>query len=166
VADITHAVLTSGKNLDQQAVVRFIPRNGDLWELLVYAPDYEGLFYHVASALQHSGYDVLQARVSSTSDGHALDFFLCQPTRQAIPAEKVQQRVETALQDRRAPAARATAYTPRRLRHFHITPQVHLKPYENDPSDSAVFRDSRQKTDSRFTGQLLRQGAGPIQAPG
>jgi len=99
---------------------------------------YEGLFYHVASALQHSGYDVLQARVSSTSDGHALDFFLCQPTRQAIPAEKVQQRVETALQDRRAPAARATAYTPRRLRHFHITPQVHLKPYENDPSEHVM----------------------------
>lgn len=135
VAHIATTVLESGKH--NSPLVRFSPTGDGLWELLIYAPDYEGLFHHVARALQRSGHDILQARVSSTADGHALDLFLCQPGKQAMSAEKTRELVQQALANRQPPPV-TNNYQPRRWRHFHIPPQIHLQPYEND-SDQHVM---------------------------
>ncbi len=138
LAAITRTILRYGQNQETPVVVQFTPGENNLRELLVYSQDYKGLFYHVARTVQSAGYDILQARVSSTNDGHALDFFLCQPAKSALPAATVETRIIAALQQQRASAVQPNTYISRRFRHFHIPPQIHLKPYDNNPNEHVM----------------------------
>ncbi len=135
IAAITQTIVANGQ---ADAVVTFSPRPDGLQELLVYAPDNPGLFFHIARSLQDSGYNVVEARVSSTTDGRALDVFFCQPAADALPVPAATEKIRQAVLGQQPAARQKRRYLPRRLRHFHFRPQIHLKAYENDPSEDVM----------------------------
>ncbi len=138
ITRIIRQILTAQAVDNARPVVHFSPREDGLWELLVYSPDDAGVFYRIARSLQAGGYNVLEARVSSTTDGHALDLFLCQADAQAVTTDAMAQQLQQALTQEVLPASGGQRYASRRLRHFHIAPEIHLKAYENDPTEHVM----------------------------
>ena len=63
-------------------------------ELLVIAPDHHGLFSLISGLVSASGYDVVNAKIITRSDGYALDtFFIQNKNRQPIIEEKKKKKL-------------------------------------------------------------------------
>jgi len=111
---------------DIQAVVRGVQPHG-VSELLVCAPDHDGLFATITSVLDEMGMDVLSARILTTEDARSFDLFQLMDQHGNVlndaDASELSQRMQAALKKRglRSPVKRSI---PRRLRHFTIKPEV------------------------------------------
>ncbi|TCS64927.1 UTP--GlnB (protein PII) uridylyltransferase GlnD [Varunaivibrio sulfuroxidans] len=102
-------------------------------ELMVYTPDHPGLFAHVAGALALSGASIVDAKVTTLTDGMALDTFWIQDSEGgAYDGEerlaRLYERIEMALSGRLHPVrelakARAQAMKSR-TRVFKVAPRV------------------------------------------
>ncbi|GMR15662.1 MAG: [protein-PII] uridylyltransferase [Gammaproteobacteria bacterium] len=96
-------------------------------ELLVHAPDYDGLFATATAAIDEIGLDVLSARVMTTIAGKSFDLFeLMDSHAQAlnhIDRGRLQVRLSEVLGDASVPAP-VVRRLPRRLRPFQSTTRV------------------------------------------
>jgi [protein-PII] uridylyltransferase len=109
---------------DVVARARQLPGGG--YEVLVHAPDRDGLFAAIVIGLDRAGFAILQARALDGPDGTIFDTFHVipnDPRHAPAPAQ-----IEAGLQrmlggdlSRLLPARRSQ---PRHLRHFRIAPQV------------------------------------------
>lgn len=106
------------------ARARQLPGGG--YEVLVHAPDRDGLFAAIVIALDRAGLAILQARALDGPDATIFDSFHVLPNdlRHAPAPAQIEaglQRVLAGDLRRVAPARRSQ---PRHLRHFRIVPQV------------------------------------------
>jgi [protein-PII] uridylyltransferase len=96
-------------------------------ELLVHAPEYDGLFSAVTTVIDELGLDVLSARVSATSDGMSFDLFqLMAANAQSLnenDCERLTSRLAEVLGSARIPQP-VKRRVPRRLRAFKSTARV------------------------------------------
>ena len=96
-------------------------------ELLVHAPDYDGLFCAVTAVIGEIGLDVLSARVETTTSGKSFDLFqLMDRHAQAlndIDSGRLQVRLREVLKISSVPKL-VSRRLPRRLRPFKIPVQI------------------------------------------
>ena len=109
-----------------ETVVRARRVGGSGFELLVHAPDRDGLFAAIVIGLDRAGLAILQARALDGPDATIFDTFHLQPNdpRQVPTPAQIEtglQRVLAGDLSRVLPARRSQ---PRHLRHFRIVPQV------------------------------------------
>ena len=93
------------------------------FEVFVRTPDRDGVFAALVATLDRLGLSVLDARVLSSTDGHALDNFQVLAGGLVPELERVVDTLQVALRDPDTvrPARRAT---PRQLRHFRVPTRV------------------------------------------
>jgi len=116
-ADAGDGVLVAVREVKEQGVS----------ELLVHAPDYDGLFCAATTVIDEIGLDVLSARVGTTASGKSFDLFQlmdrhAQPVNE-IDSERLQTRLSRVLQARRQPKP-VVRRLPRRLRPFKSTARI------------------------------------------
>lgn len=96
-------------------------------ELLVHAPDYNGLFSAVTTVIDEIGFDVLSARVGATSTGWSFDLFqLMGRNEQALTendCERLTRRLVQVLSSSSVPKPVARRL-PRRLRPFKTSARI------------------------------------------
>jgi len=98
-------------------------------ELLVYAPDYDGLFSAVTAVFSEIGLDVMSARIATTTSGKCFDLFLVMDGNAQIVNEVDSQRLKLRLCGVLAEASipqPVVRKLPRRLRSFKSAPRVHF----------------------------------------
>jgi len=124
-----------------QVVVRAHQTPGS-FEVFVRTPDRDGVFAALVASLDRLGLNVLEARILTSTDGHALDNFQVQAGAAAPEIGRLAELLHTALRDPASvrPARRAM---PRHLRHFRVQAQVHF----DDVEDSTRTRLSLVGTD-------------------
>ena len=82
------------RNLIGKIVTVFEENNLKATELLVIAPDHHGLFSLISGLVASSGYDVVNAKIITRSDGYALDtFFIQNKDRKPISEEHSKKRL-------------------------------------------------------------------------
>ncbi|SFW27735.1 [protein-PII] uridylyltransferase [Nitrosovibrio sp. Nv17] len=114
---------------------RIVPRDTGIG-VLVYAPDQKDLFARICSFFDSQDYNIVQARIHTTRDGHALDSFLVldpfdamerQPDATHVLACELALRLVRQSPLKPPPQARLS----RHLKHFPIMPEVDIEPDEN-----------------------------------
>ena len=111
---------------------------GEGLQVLVYAPDRQDLFARTCGYFDSAAFNILDAKVHTTTAGYALDTFLVVSPHLDSPYRDLIAFVETQL----ALALRATGPLPepsrgrisRRVRSFPVTPRVTLRPDERAQS--------------------------------
>jgi len=107
---------------------------GEGLEVLVYAPDQADLFARICGYFDRAGFSILDARVHTARNGHALDTFQVVASNQPGAYRELIHLVENDLQ--RAIEAEGPLPEParrrvsRRVRSFPIAPRVTLRPDE------------------------------------
>jgi [protein-PII] uridylyltransferase len=99
------------------------------YEVFVRTPDRDGLFAALVATLDRLGLSVLDARILTASDGHALDNFQVLAGAHAAEPVRIAQTLLGALRDPAIvkPARRAL---PRQLRHFRVPVRVEFDAVE------------------------------------
>jgi [protein-PII] uridylyltransferase len=104
-------------------------RDRGISELLVHAPDYDGLFAAVTTVIDEIGLDVLSARVGTTTSGNSYDLFQLMDRNNDglndIDCVRLKQRLRKVLAEASLPKA-VVRRLPRRLRPFSSTPEIHF----------------------------------------
>ena len=102
------------------------------FEVFVRTPDRDGVFAALVASLDRLGLGVQEARVLSSTDGHALDNFQVQASGVAPEPGRIVELLQSALRDPMAvrPSRRAM---PRHLRHFRVPAQLGFDPVEGLP---------------------------------
>ncbi|MSQ69705.1 MAG: [protein-PII] uridylyltransferase [Betaproteobacteria bacterium] len=107
---------------------------GDGLQVMIYVPDQPDLFARICGYFAAIGYSIVDAKVHTTHHGYALDTFQIMGTRQEPHYRDMISPIEHDLADRlraRTPLAPPTqGRISRQLRHFPITPEVHMRPDE------------------------------------
>jgi len=121
----TYVVLTADS--DQPVVaIREVKERG-ISELLVHAPDYDGLFSAVTTVIDEIGLDVLSARVSDTVLGRSFDLFLLMDRHaqavNTIDSDRLKARLSEVLGEKSVPVPMVRRL-PRRLRPFKRTSRI------------------------------------------
>ena len=126
---------TAAKVLNQEpdcpvlVIMREVRERG-ISELLVHAPDYDGLFAAVTTVIDEIGLDVLSARVGTTAAGKSFDLFQLMDRNNDdglhdIDCERLKRRLRKVLAGASSPNA-VVRSLPRRLRPFSSTPEIHF----------------------------------------
>ena len=112
------------------------------FEVFVRVPDRDGVFAALVASLDRLGLNVLEARILTSTDGHALDSFQLQAGSATPETGRIFELLHAVLRDPGAvrPARRAM---PRHLRHFRVQAEVQF----DDVGDSARTRLSLVGTD-------------------
>ncbi|MBS0506673.1 MAG: [protein-PII] uridylyltransferase [Proteobacteria bacterium] len=107
---------------------------GEGLEVLVYAPDRADLFARICGYFDHAGFSILDARVHTARNGHALDTFQVvaaeQPGAYRELIHMVENGLQRAIEDQGALPEPARRRVSRRVRSFPIAPRVTLRPDE------------------------------------
>ena len=107
---------------------------GEGLQVLVYTPDAPDLFARICGYFDQSSFDILDAKVHTTSDGYALDTFQIVTSLDAEHYRDLISMVETGLTGTLEAAgelpAPAKARPSRRVRSFPVQPRVSLAPDE------------------------------------
>lgn len=104
---------------------------GEGFQVLIYTPDRKALFAHICAYFEHSGHAIMAARLDSTADHQALDFFQVTPPSGAPEHYRTRLKaIESELQEALIhpcplPIPRNTRM-PRQLRHFPFPTRVLL----------------------------------------
>ena len=116
-ADAGDAVLVAVRDVKEQGVS----------ELLVHAPDFDGLFCAATTVIDEIGLDVLSARVGTTASGKSFDLFQLMDRHaqmlNSVDSERLKTRLTRVLQSRRHPVP-VVRRLPRRLRPFKSTARI------------------------------------------
>jgi len=121
-------VLSTPTDRPVLVTIREVKERG-ISELLVYSPDYDGLFSAVTTVIDEVGLDVLSARVATTTSGKSFDLFqLMDGNAQSlneIDCERLKTRLRKVLADASVlkPVVRRL---PRRLRPFKSATRIHF----------------------------------------
>jgi [protein-PII] uridylyltransferase len=121
-------VLNADPDTEVLVAIREVKEQG-VSELLVHAPDYDGLFSAVTTVIDEIGLDVLSARIGLTLSDKSLDLFqLMDRHAQAlnhIDSERLTQRLGDVLTSSAVPKP-VMRRLPRRLRPFKSTARIHF----------------------------------------
>ena len=107
---------------------------GEGLQVLIYAPDREGLFARICGYFARANFNIVEAKVHTTRGGHALDSFVVMGQGMGTHYREMISLIENDL------AAELGSQAPlgpprsgrlsRRVRHFPITPVVDIRPDE------------------------------------
>ncbi len=119
----------------KRAIVRArLSLAGEGLEVLVYSPDQADLFARICGYFDHAGFSILDARVHTTHDGHALDTFQVvaanQPGAYRELIHLAENGLQRAIEDLGALPEPARRRVSRRVKSFPIAPRVTLRPDE------------------------------------
>ncbi len=107
---------------------------GEGLQILIYAPDQQGLFARICGFFGATGYNIADARVHTTRHGYALDTFQVMGTSPSPHYREMIAFIEHELVDiiaTQAPLALPIqGRISRQLKHFPIEPAVHIRPDE------------------------------------
>jgi [protein-PII] uridylyltransferase len=107
---------------------------GEGLQVMVYAPDRDGLFAHICGYFGRAGYNIAEAKVHTTRHRYALDTFLVLGRGPGVHYRDMIRILEKELTDELEsnaplPAPRSGRLS-RRVRHFPVSPVVDLRPDE------------------------------------
>jgi [protein-PII] uridylyltransferase len=110
---------------------------GEGLQVMVYLPDQKELFARICSFFESIRYDIIEAKIYTTRDGHALDTFqVHDPDNRDVQYRDVISYIEYELGQRLEHQTPLPALTQprlnRQLRHFPIQPEVDLQPDERN----------------------------------
>ena len=101
---------------------------------MIYAPDRGNLFARICSFFERIGFSIVEAKIYTTLHGYALDTFQVMDTGSGKHYREMIALIEKELCDwlaRQAPLpAPIAGRVSRRVKHFPITPEVHIVPDE------------------------------------
>ncbi|MBA4261059.1 MAG: [protein-PII] uridylyltransferase [Comamonadaceae bacterium] len=107
---------------------------GEGLQVLVYAPDQSDLFARICGYFDNAGFSILDARIHTTRNGHALDTFQVVAPTLSEHYRELTAMVENDLAltiDQRGPLPMPSkGRLSRRVKSFPITPRVDLRPDE------------------------------------
>ncbi|MBL8469133.1 [protein-PII] uridylyltransferase [Methyloversatilis discipulorum] len=107
---------------------------GDGLQVMVYAPDQLDLFVRLCGFFGRLGYSIADAKIHTTTDGHALDSFVLLDPNGHLNSRDMIALIETGLVERlqaQLPAEQPVAgRLSREVKHFPITPEIVIKPDE------------------------------------
>ncbi len=107
---------------------------GEGLQVMVYTPDQADLFARICGYFDQAGFSILDARIHTTRDQHALDTFQVVSSMLPEHNRELVHMVESELQQVLAAAgplpAPSRGRVSRRVKSFPITPRVHLTPDE------------------------------------
>lgn len=119
-------VLNTAADSSVKVAIREIEEQG-VSELLVHAPDYDGLFSAVTMVIDEIGLDVLSARVGTTTSGKSFDLFQLMDQHaqalNAVDSQRLKLRLCEVLSNAIVPEP-AVRRLPRRLRPFKSTARI------------------------------------------
>jgi len=128
------ARLAPGQVLDRSIVRARLSPEGEGLQVLVYAPDQPDLFARICGYFDTSNFSILDARVHTTLEGHALDTFeVIAPTMTEHYREligMVERQLAQTVDERGALPAPTMGRLSRRVKSFPIKPRVDLRPDE------------------------------------
>jgi [protein-PII] uridylyltransferase len=107
---------------------------GEGLQVVVYTPDQNDLFARICGYFDQSGFSILDAKVHTTNNGHALDTF--QIVTATLPehyrelTNMVESELTRTLEEQGQLPAPTRGRVSRRVKSFPITPRVDLKPDE------------------------------------
>jgi [protein-PII] uridylyltransferase len=119
----------------ERAIVRArISPEADGLQVLVYAPDQTDLFARICGYFDESDFSILDARVHTTRDGHAMDTFqIVAPTlsdHYRALTDMVENELAIVINQRGPLPPPRKGRLSRRVKSFPITPRVDLRPDE------------------------------------
>lgn len=119
----------------QTPVVKARPNQvGDGLQVMVYAPDQLDLFVRLCGFFGRLGYSIADAKIHTTTDGHALDSFVLLDPNRHLNSRDMIALIETGLAERlqaQQPLEQpVSGRLSREVRHFPITPSIVIKPDE------------------------------------
>jgi len=107
---------------------------GEGLQVLVYAPDQSDLFMRICGYFDRAGFSILDARVHTANNGHALDTFQVVASSQPGAYRELIHMVENdllrAIEDPRPLPEPTRKRVSRRVKSFPIAPRVMLRPDE------------------------------------
>ncbi len=107
---------------------------GEGLQVMIYVPDQRDLFARICGFFSSIGYNIVDAKIHTTRHGYALDTFQVMGTGQMPHYRDMLNLIEHELADgleHKAPLPpQPRARLSRQLRHFPITPEVHILPDE------------------------------------
>ena len=117
----------------EHAIVRArISPEADGLQVLVYAPDQPDLFARICGYFDESDFSILDARIHTTRDGHAMDTFqVVAPTlsdHYRALTDMVENELTLVINQRGPLPAPSKGRLSRRVKSFPITPRVDLRP--------------------------------------
>lgn len=133
VDDLTWHAEAIGANVAPASAQIFVreDESASLYEVLVMTRDESGVFARMTHAFERMQYDILSARIYTTTNGYALDSFLLLPkSRTRPPQETVISVVKKELQIALATteiAVPTRARAARQAKHFPLTPEVAIR---------------------------------------
>jgi [protein-PII] uridylyltransferase len=107
---------------------------GEGLQVMIYAKDEPDLFARICGYFESINYSIVDAKIHTTRHGYALDTFLVLGTGTSHHYRDMMGLIEHALAERlerRTPLGPpARGRVSRQLKHFPITPEVHIRPDE------------------------------------
>jgi [protein-PII] uridylyltransferase len=119
---------------DQPVVKGRLSPIGEGLQVMIYTRDEPELFARICGYFESINYSIVDAKIHTTRHGYALDTFLVLGTGKSHHYREMISLIEHELADRLrrhvplAPPARGRVS--RQLKHFPITPEVHIRPDE------------------------------------
>ena len=116
-------------NVNPQQPHIFVREDVDasLFEVLVMTPDEAGVFARMTAAFERMQFDILSARIYTTTNGAALDSFLVLPkSRQRGGVANIERTLERALISTEIPEP-PHARTARQAKHFPLKPEINIR---------------------------------------
>ena len=150
----THTALETDETEHPQVRIRQLTSRG-CTEIFIYDRDKRYLFANITDCLHNLGLTILDARIITSSKGHALDTFIVldqdnKPIDSKKRCQQLEQQITNTLIHSDASRDASTTYISRRLRHFQAKPTVEIK----NPPQSMLSSLHIQATD--FPGLLAR----------
>ncbi len=110
---------------------------GEGFQVMIYCRDQPELFARICGYFGQTGYNIVDAKIHTTKHGYALDTFLVLAAPGAPGHRETISLIEHELAER---LARQSPLPPpvrgrisRELKHFPVTPEVHIRPDEKGP---------------------------------
>ncbi|TSE35064.1 [protein-PII] uridylyltransferase [Tepidimonas charontis] len=131
---ITRALAQTAQPAAATVVRARLSPAGEGLQVLVYCPDQPDLFARICGYFDQAGFSILDAKIHTTADGHALDTFQVATDTLAEHYRELISMVERNLPLALAPGAPLPSVgkgrVSRRVRSFPVVPRVQLQPDE------------------------------------
>ncbi len=108
---------------------------GEGVQVLIYSPDWDQLFVRICGFFERLNYTILDAKIHTTRNGHALDSFLVMDDAQRkVPYRDflsyIEHELAKLLETKNLPQQAGLGRISRHLKHFPIAPEITLRPDE------------------------------------
>ena len=123
-AEQINHVIKQAISRPEEASVEITDRHSDGFGIIIYAKDYMGLFSHVVQVFSVHQINVVDARIYSTLDNKALDYFHCLGPYDETTLENLKKELLQALNSQSYDGSVSPRLSDSRERHFEIEPEI------------------------------------------